>query len=160
MRLPANKIVLVLNLAIGAAALMVVLVLLVPYFAKQRARNRPAPVPEVSVGSQISIPDKNWSQSKRTLVLALSTNCRFCTENAEFYRQLLATIENKPEIGTLALYPETLPEAEQYSQQHQIHIADTRQVSLPSLGIPLTPTLLLVDQSGTVVSLWNGRVGP
>jgi rhodanese-related sulfurtransferase len=160
MRLASNRIELSLNLAIVAAALTVVVLFLLPYLAKQRGLNRPVPVPEIVVGSQISLPGKNWSQSKRTVVFALSTNCGFCNESTEFYRQLLATISDKPEMGTLALYPETLAEVEQYSKKHQIPIADTRQVSLPSLGIRATPTLLLVDHSGTVLNMWHGQLEP
>src|SRR5260370_41573734 len=32
--------------------------------------------------------DINWKEHKQTLVLALSSNCHFCTASADFYRKL------------------------------------------------------------------------
>jgi hypothetical protein len=42
----------------------------------------------IEPGTKISLPGIDWSKSDRTLLLALSTTCHFCTESAPLYQQL------------------------------------------------------------------------
>ena len=39
------------------------------------------------IGSKVNLPDENWSNQQKTLILALNKGCRFCNESAAFYKR-------------------------------------------------------------------------
>src|SRR5204863_9489624 len=42
----------------------------------------------IEPGTKISLAGLDWSKSPRTLLMALSTTCHFCSESAPFYQKL------------------------------------------------------------------------
>lgn len=58
----------------------------------------------------------------------------------------------------LALLPQSVMEGKQYLEKLGVPVDDLRQVQLQSIGVTGTPTLLLVDSTGTVVDVWAGKL--
>ncbi len=122
----------------------------------QRA-DRPAPSGP-SVGTQIALPGVNWSDSDQTVVLALSNKCHFCTESAPFYQKLTRELADKKNVRVLAVFPQDTSEGKKYLDGLNVPIAEVAQATLDSLGVRGTPTLVIVDKSGTVQQSWVGRL--
>ncbi len=105
-----------------------------------------------------SLPDIDWAKNHRTLVLAISTHCHFCTESAPFFKRIGK--EKAQNVKLLAVLPQPVQEARQYLDGEGVRVDDVRQASPQSIGVSGTPTLLLVDSSGTVSQVWRGKLGP
>jgi thiol-disulfide isomerase/thioredoxin len=112
----------------------------------------------IGTGANLSsrVQGVNWAESRRTVVLVLSTQCHFCSDSAPFYRRLAQAARNK--VKVVALLPQTAAQARQYLRGEGVAVDEVRQVSLESLGVRGTPTLLLVDGAGVVQEQWVGRL--
>jgi thioredoxin-related protein len=121
----------------------------------------PAPmVAQPLIGNTIkqSLPGIDWAKNRRTLVLALSTQCHFCTESAPFFQRIQR--ETAPNLKMVAVLPQPVSDAHKYLEGEGVHIDDVRQATLSAIGVTGTPTLLLVDSSGKVADVWRGKLDP
>ncbi len=119
--------------------------------------NRPAPTGPAA-GTQISVPGINWSDSEETIVLALSNKCHFCTESAPFYQTLSRELADRKNVRVVAVFPQQVDEGKKYLDGLNVPITQVAQATLDSLGVRGTPTLVIVDKSGTVKQSWVGRL--
>lgn len=136
---------------------MFVVVIVKAYLSRDDAGQR-SEVPGLAIGSKFALKDVDWAANGRTLVLALSKNCRFCLESAPLYQPLSQELRNRSDIHLLAIFPEPVTEAKIYLEQMGVFIDDVRQTSLVSLGFKGTPTMLLVDNTGHVTDYWFGKL--
>ena len=111
-------------------------------------------------GTQISLPDVDWSRSNQTILLALSNKCHFCTESAPFYQRLSSELAQRQDVKLLAVFPQDNNAATQYLNGLGIQIANVKQATLDSIGVRGTPTLMIVDASGKVKQAWVGKLSP
>lgn len=119
----------------------------------------PATNPRPSlVGNKLSADAFEWAKSEATLLVVLQKDCRFCDESAAFYQRLTKALSIKPQTRIVAVLPTSQDDNKKYLQDKKIEISDIRQFSPSSLGVTGTPTLLLVDNSGTVVDEWRGKL--
>ena len=58
----------------------------------------------------------------------------------------------------LALLSQDKADAEEFLSKGGVRVDDVRQVALDSMGVRGTPTLLLVDEAGTVTDTWEGKL--
>lgn len=107
-------------------------------------------------GTKISLPGVDWNKNILTIVLALSTTCHFCSESAPFYRDL---VKQKPgNVGLIAVLPQPLDDSRNYLNKLRLNPTDVIQNSASSIGLTGTPTLLLVDNNGTIIGSWVGKL--
>jgi hypothetical protein len=107
-------------------------------------------------GTKISLPGIDWSKNSRTVVLALSTTCHFCSESGPFYQKLE---QQKPgTVGLVAVLPQSVEEDRNYLNKLGVKTAEPIQSSLSSIGVTGTPTLLLVDNGGSIIASWVGKL--
>ena len=147
----------ILNIAIVLVAI-VLSALLVKKFFFQPAQQ--SPNYKLTTNAALRINGINWADSDRTVLLALSKDCKYCSASAEFYRRLAAGIASQTNTRLLAVFPEKQSEAEAYLKQLDIPIRELRYVSLSSLGIPNVPTLAILDRNGVVTDMWVGKFSP
>ena len=110
----------------------------------------------IEPGTKISLPGIDWSKSDRTLLLALSTMCHFCTESAPFYQKLQQ--QKRDDVRLVALFPQPAQESRTYLDKLGIAVDDVAQGPLNSVGVSGTPTLLLIDNQGAVTDSWVGKL--
>jgi len=112
--------------------------------------------PSITNGTAISLPSVDWSESNRTLVLALSTACHFCSESAPLYRKL---VEGKRgDMRLIALLPQPVSGSRTYLESLGVNIPEVVQSPLAGVGVSGTPTLLLIDNRGFVIDSWVGKL--
>jgi len=124
----------------------------------------PQPRPPVGgqqlVGLNIkqSLPGVDWAKNKRTLVLALSTQCHYCTDSAPFFQRIQK--EAAKNVKMVAVLPQAVDDSRKYLEGEGVRVDDVKQTQLGSIGVTGTPTLLLVDGSGKVTDAWQGKLQP
>ena len=151
----SRKIELLANLAIVFVAISLGSVLISRYVINSEQG-------VVSPSTHISVPNKtpirldgvDWSKADKTLVMVLSTTCRFCTESGPFYRKL-ANARGK--VRMIAVLPQSVEEGRRYLEDLGVDVSEVVQAPLSSIGVTGTPTLVLVSQDGTVTSTWLGK---
>lgn len=107
------------------------------------------------LGSKLTLPDIEWPRDDQTLVLALSNTCRFCTESATFYQQL---IRERGNVRTIAVLPQAVGESRKYLGGLNVRVDHIKQMTLQSIGVEGTPTLILLDRNGAVLDSWVGKL--
>jgi len=135
----------------NVAILLVILLIGLSFYRNYSQSHRP----EVKVGDKLKIPGE--SIDKKTLLVAISTQCHFCTESAPFYKRL---VNSSKGIRIVALAQESLPESKSYLQQLQVPINDVKQVSFMPIHISGTPTLVLLNDRSEVAKVWKGKLSP
>lgn len=163
MRDIAKKLEVGAHIAIIVVAILVCVVLVKNYLLPRnepQQPNAPTPQQQVATGTQISLPDVDWSKNKRTLVAVLSTSCRFCTESASLYQQIATERSKRDDVKTIALFPQTVADAQQYLSRLGVTVDEIKQVEPSAVRARGTPTLILVDNTGTVKKVWIGKLPP
>jgi hypothetical protein len=114
--------------------------------------------PMVEPGQQVSLPGVDWAQSPQTLVLVLSKGCHFCTESADFYRELARQNAGRNDLRIVAALPQDVATGKGYLDELGVRVDAVVQASPATLNARGTPTLLLVDSAGAVKDVWVGRL--
>lgn len=148
----AKRIEMAANVAILLASAAVIVV-----FARNFTRKRTDVFPTIATGTKLALRDANWRSGEDSMVLAISTTCSFCNQSAGFYRDLISQCKQQ-HVRTIAVLPQSTAEAGSYLKDKGIAVDEVRQAKLPDLRINGTPTLLLVDGSGVVKSVWVGKL--
>ena len=112
--------------------------------------------PRLQFGSALSIPGIAWAEGERTLVLALSTTCHFCSESAPLYHQILRKKSTNTRV--VAVLPQTIDDSHGYLNKLGLSVDQVVQVPLGSIGVAGTPTLILVGSNGAIVNSWRGKL--
>src|SRR5262245_8949746 len=154
----AKKIELVAHIAIIVVAILVSVVL-VKRFLMPRA-HEPASRSQVKIGTQLSLPGEDWAKSERTMILVLSKDCRFCTASASLYQQIATERTNVKKVRIVAFLPQPVGDARKYLSDIGVVVDEVNQVRLDALGVSGTPTLILVNGTGTVQKVWTGKLPP
>lgn len=124
---------------------------------QDRSKNSPqTPAPIDPLGKTVSLEDVDWKANKRTLVLYLSTTCTYCNASIPFYQRFLS----QTEIKVVAVFSQGEAEAASYLASHKIKVDKIVSASLRPIGITGTPSILLVDENGTVSKYWKGKLTP
>lgn len=159
----AKKVEVAAHIAIIVVAILVCVILVKNYLLprnEQQQANVPAPPQLVATGTRLSLPDVDWVKNRRTLVAVLSTTCRFCTESASLYQQIAAERAKRDDVRTIALFPQPIADAQQYLNRLGVSVDEIKQVEPSAVNARGTPTLLMIDETGTVKKVWVGKLPP
>jgi hypothetical protein len=154
----SSRIETLANIAILLAAL-VVAALGVHRLLAPPARGA-GPAQEVKAGASVAVPGVDWRSHRRSLVLALSPGCHFCTESAPFYRRLAREALAAGSVHLVCLFSDHVKGGPRYLRDLELPFDDVRSASFETLGVAGTPTLLLVDGNGIVSRVWVGKLSP
>jgi peroxiredoxin len=110
----------------------------------------------ISPGTHVPLAGVTWG-AQRSVVLALSTRCHYCSENASFYRRLAESAAARG-IQLVAVFPETVAESRKYLDDLGVPISRVEQAHEVLQLVRGTPTLLLVDREGNVERSWRGKL--
>ena len=115
---------------------------------------------QLTANAKLRIDGINWAESERTVLLALSKECKYCSRSAEFYKRLAAGLASQSGTRLLAVFSEKESEAEAYLKGLEVPIRELRYVSFSALGIKSVPTVAIVDGNGVVTYMWVGKLPP
>jgi len=144
----------ILNIAIVFVALVLGGLLVRKFFFQPSSPNY-----RLTTNAALRIDGINWADSERTVLLALSKECKYCAASAEFYRRLAAGLERQ-KTRLVAVFSEKESDGEAYLKRLEVPVREVRYASFSSLGINSVPTLALVDRNGVVTYMWVGKLPP
>jgi hypothetical protein len=149
---------------IEAAANIVVIALAVvvgSVFLKDRLSTPASEPVAVKAGDKLATLDGwDWAAHDQTLVLGLRKGCHFCEDSAPFYQRLMAQQQGRSNSTIVAVFPDAADAVKEVVQSEGLRVHALAGVPLERLKISGTPTLLLVDRSGTVLNAWIGVLSP
>lgn len=116
--------------------------------------------PTIGPSARISIKGLDWAESEQTLLLAIQEDCKYCTESARFYREIIKGLSGRSDVRVVAVFPESGFDGENYLSQLGLSVNESKETSLLSLGIKEVPTLVLVNKDGVVSNVWIGQLPP
>jgi hypothetical protein len=145
------------NVVVVLFAVVAIGVLVKNYFAPQRLKTSVA-VRKGSVFPKIAGVD--YQHFSRTLILALNVDCRYCTRSVPFYNSLdEGRQENAGQFNIVAAFiNKDAGLVKSYTEEKQLSVQAIAGVDLDKLGVYTTPTLILVDNAGTVLDSWTGEL--
>lgn len=149
-----KKVEMAANVAIIIVAVLLGTVIIKNHIISPRTQQSPASV-STPKSENLSTIGVDWTQSKQTLILVLSTECHYCSESAPFYRQL-ASIPRSTRL--IALLPQPVAESRDYLKKLGVGVDDVKQIEFSTIQVSGTPTLLLVNANGTVTKTWIGKL--
>jgi hypothetical protein len=152
-----KKVELVANVAIIAVAILLGAVLIKSFFSRSRVQPS-APIQAIQPGTHLSLPGVDWKANGRTLVLALSTQCHFCTDSAPFYRRIAEQRSKAGNLRLIAVLPQPVADSQRYLKELGLTVDDVKQLPLDSLGVIGTPTLIEANNEGVVAASWRGKL--
>jgi len=113
------------------------------------------------VGKHIEFPNVAWDHSARNVILFISSRCHFCDESSPLYRHLANLRETTPPAAIYVITRDDVPTMKQYLATKQIQVDGIYLAKVDytqSLGLRGTPTLLVVDSTGTVKRSYVGKL--
>jgi thioredoxin-related protein len=141
----------VANIAVIIVAIIVGTLLIKNNFFK------PASNENSLVGQTLSLSEVNLKATKFTLVLALSTRCRFCDQSIPFYQRLVSLKrETGASFQTVGAFRESSEAAREYLSGKGLNLDAVVGGPQGNLNVEGTPTLLLINGEGKVVQEWVG----
>ncbi|MBV9923669.1 MAG: hypothetical protein JOZ96_01410 [Acidobacteria bacterium] len=147
------------NVATVIAAILLVAVLIGNHRRRPPADTAPKGGPsEVRAGVKLPVPGVEWGAGERTLVMALSTGCHFCTDSAPFYQRLAQERAKNPNLRLVAVFPQAVAQGQEYLNRLGVSVDDVRQAQFAPLGVSGTPTLIVANREGLVEASWQGRL--
>jgi hypothetical protein len=163
----ARKIEVIANLSVLMASILLSVVLakiyLLPKKSETAIESSPRtatannPVKErLQAGTKVSLPGVDWNKGNRTLLLALSTTCHFCSESAPLYQQILK--QRAADTRIVAVLPQSVSDSLSYLTELGVSVDQVIQAPLSSVRVSGTPTLILVDSNAAVVDSWRGKL--
>ncbi len=148
------------NAAMIIAALLLSVVLIKVYLLPSTPQRPIQGTPAIAAGTSMKerMDGVDWQRNGRTLVLALSTQCHFCTASAPFFRMLVAQAGKN--VKMVAVFPQPVDEAQKYLTGEGVKVDQIKQLSLNRIGVTGTPTMLVINNLGVVTNVWVGELQP
>jgi len=148
-----------IEVATNVAVLVVCFLLTVSLVRSTASGNVRAVSASPLVGSKLNIGGASWGASRKTVVLAMSTECHFCKESTPFYKRLLSVASSRHD-RVMAAFPQSELVSKDYLEKEQLGVDEVKQIPLDSIRVSGTPTLMIVDTSGTILKSWVGKLTP
>jgi len=101
-----------------------------------------------------------WGQHDRTLMVALRYGCIHCERNMQLYKSMQNQIEHgKTKTALLSVFPDDSFVAQHDLDSHSLGgMPFIANVNFAKIHVVGTPTLLLVDNKGTILHSWIGEL--
>lgn len=142
----------VTNVAILTLALLLGVLLWQRYHIGER------PNVQVPIGSQVKLQRVDWVGNGTTVILVLSTECRFCSQNAALYADIASYLRATQYGRSIALLPEDISRSGPYLANLKVRPDEIREGPVAAVGAKATPTIVVIGRDGRVIKSWVGRL--
>lgn len=132
----------------------------VPSSSVPMGEAQPLPVATHRVGDIVAeFQGVNYALSSMTLLIVVRSDCIFCSASKSFYVEIVKR-ERGARSGVRVFLAAPLSDAGYTSYMTDLSMSADRRVQFPegSLSVSGTPSLLLVDRSGHLHSIWRGKI--
>ena len=112
---------------------------------------------KIAVGTRLDLPGITVTDAQLSVLLILSTNCRFCTQSMPLYRRL-SSERRHLDFALFAAFPEPLTDAGAYLRANSLKVDGLFRAKPSELHATGTPTVVLLDRDRTVLASWVGQL--
>lgn len=125
------------------------------FFPSPEAETVPAPD---LVGREVKLPGADWQAAPISVLLQISSTCRFCNESMPFYKRLLATRQAQAtKVPIIVASGDAVAVIRKHLEDRQVAVDKVLHSRLESFGTP-TPTIYIVDSKGVVRRAFIGEL--
>jgi thiol-disulfide isomerase/thioredoxin len=148
----------------NVAMLLVCVGVLAELASRHAGFSRSAPArqtpPVYAAGEKLApIAGLTLDTDRPSLLLVVRSGCNYCKQSVPFYQQLVQEVrEKQAKVRLVGVCVESNEACAEYFKTTKVAVDRTVGVEPGTLKIAGTPTLLLVDQKGTVSSVWTGAL--
>ncbi len=141
------------------AAILLMFLVIAGILIKGNFTNPPEP-PTLAPSARIFIEGIDWAKSEQTLLIAVRSDCEYCSKSGRFYRRLVDGLKDRADVRLAVIYPDERSRGEAYLGEIGLSPTESKQETLAPLGIKFVPTLALLDRNGVVGKVWVGELSP
>jgi hypothetical protein len=120
------------------------------------------PTTSYFVGEEVpAIDGVDFAAAERTLLVVMKSDCPYCTASSPFYRRILeeqTSRQARERVRIVFVAADSDNQFDKYLAANDLPADSPIRVPFSHLRIRGTPTLLLVNRSGRVESIWEGQV--
>jgi len=110
-------------------------------------------------GKRLDVAGLQWSGSRLNILIAMTTQCHYCMESLPFYRRLSQAVASQGRgVSLRAASSEPIETVRSFLAGHDVPVSQVLTTSFKSIGVTGTPTMFLVDPSGTVKRAYIGKL--
>jgi len=146
------------NVAIIAMCVMTSAFLVRVSFFKPEPRAQEAPYEKGEIIP--SVQGVDYSHSKGTVILVVSSNCHFCTESMAFYQALgkHARAENNSRFRLVVAGLQSERTLAEYVSRYGVDYSAVVTLNPEKVKFTATPLLVLVNAGGRVIRSYQGKM--
>ena len=148
----ASRLETVANVAVIVAAMFVVAVAASRLWPHSHA----APVTYAPGEVMDVVPGVDYRASERTALVFVRSTCRFCTESMPFYEKMVAQTKGSQQARVVAMSDEEIAVTRSYFARHNVPVQDVIKADAQRFRVAGTPTIIVVDRTGSVRGAWVG----
>jgi rhodanese-related sulfurtransferase len=120
----------------------------------ERSRRQDLPQKHLSLGDPLTLPEVKWASAPRHVVLAIRVSCPACNSSVQFYRELAKRLGSRTDTKIIVVSPNPPDVIQGWLSANSIPVFKVvSSTNLVTLGIGVTPTLVMVDGNGTVTDI-------
>ena len=106
-----------------------------------------------------SVENVDYGKANKTLLIVVRSGCEFCSASMPFYRRLAETTRDRNDVRVLIVTRDDTLVAGRYLGGYQLQLPVVTSIDVSrALNIAATPTLILVNRTGTVKNVWVGQL--
>lgn len=125
------------------------------FFSQPEAEAGP---PRGLVGREVKLPGADWQAAPVSILLQISSTCRFCNESMPFYKQLMAVRQaQSTKVPVIVASADAVAVMQKHLEDQQVSVDKVLHSRLESLGM-VTPTVYIVDSQGVVKRVFIGKL--
>ena len=110
------------------------------------------------VGREVKLPGADWQSAPLSVLLQISSTCRFCNESMPFYRQLMAARQSAAaKVPVIVASADGVAVMRQHLEEQQLAVDKVLHSRLEAFA-PITPTVYVVDSKGVVKRAFIGKL--
>jgi len=104
----------------------------------------------------------DFKAARRTLVMVVREDCRYCAESLPFYQKLTEARAKNPgqDLRVIVATTDAHETLAAYLRSNRVDVDKVVTIAAGALKVPGTPSLLLVDATGRILSFWRGKLPP
>lgn len=155
---PSNRLPRVLEIGANLSIILtsiILIVLAVGYWESSRGTHLKSS--QVGPGDSLASTKVPFNPQKKTLLFVLQVGCRFCTSSAPVLREITQAAAQRGDVDILAVLPQDKSTSDEYLQGLGLRLP-VIQANLSDLRVRGTPTAILCDGAGRVLSVWVGAL--
>lgn len=118
------------------------------------------PINGYQLGDRLSAAEVpvDFSKSPQTLLLVMSSHCQYCIASIPFYRDLVAAEStSRPETRIVAIgLLEKADSLGGFLRRNGVTVDEVITINPKNAKFSVTPTMVLIDQTGLVKGVWTG----